>query len=161
MSICQNTLLMLFLPYLTRMGMVPLVTKSLWLLWKTNWNVIFFIVFWHLYLVHQMSKTNPEYTNFLEVWWLYLHFCCVLGWHIYHFPLIFCVLSILYANLVMTKMEYWLLFVFIFSYIFSTEQNKFINGPKKLFFSQFWVLYWFFVTTKLADEMPTEDITKM
>ena len=129
MSICQNTLLMLFLPYLTRMGMVPLVTKSLWLLWKTNWNVIFFIIFWHLYFVHHMSTTNPESTNFLEVWWLYLHFCYVLGWQIIIFlKIIFCVLGISYANLFMTKMEYWIYSVCFDS--FSTEQHRTIIGPK-------------------------------
>ena len=32
---------------------------------------------WPLYLVHHMSTTNPESTNFVEIWWLYLHFCFV------------------------------------------------------------------------------------
>ena len=88
-----------------------------------------FIIFWHLYFVHHMSTTNPESTNFLEVWWLYLHFCYVLGWQIIIFlKIIFCVLGISYANLFMTKMEYWIYSICFDS--FSTEQHRTIIGPK-------------------------------
>ena len=70
---------------------------------KRNIFFIFFIFDIYYNLVHHMSTTNAESTNFVKRFgdYTYLHFCYVFGWHIYNFSLIFCVLGISYANLVM------------------------------------------------------------
>ena len=35
---------------------------------KLSRNIIFIFFYIYMYLVHPMSTTNPESTNFLEVW---------------------------------------------------------------------------------------------
>ena len=72
---------------------------------KLKRNIFFIIiVLTFIYLVHHMSTTNAESTNFVKRFgdYTYLHFCYAFGWHIHNFSLIFCVLGISYADLVMT-----------------------------------------------------------
>ena len=72
---------------------------------KLKRNIFFYYFFdIYIYLVHHMSTTNAESTNFVKRFgdYTYLHFCYVFGWHIYNFSLILCVLDISYDDLVMT-----------------------------------------------------------